>query len=126
MLGRAVATQARTRIPEGPTPLPRWCDSSGSTTNGREAKIVLRPRRKPALQLVLAPGGELAVRVRATSLDPALLTFVLRTVFGGEGGAAGKGSEFPCEVLYLGRNDEELARRSFRHLGEGLQVEVAE
>jgi hypothetical protein len=107
-------------------PPPRWCDSSGSTTNGRETKTVLRPRRKPALQLLLTPGGELAVRVCATSLDPALLTFVLRTVFGGEGGASGKGSEFPCEVLYLGRNDEELARRSLRHLGEGLQVEVAE
>jgi hypothetical protein len=107
-------------------PLPRWCVSSSSTTNGREAGTVLRPRRKPALQLVLPPGGELAVRVCATSLDPALLTFFLRISFGGEGGAAGKGSEFPCEVLYLGRNDEELARRSLRHLGEGLQVEVAE
>lgn len=106
--------------------LPRWCDSPGSTTHPREAKTVLRVCRKPALQLVLAPGGELAVRVCATSLDPALLTFVLRISFGGEGGAAGKGSEFPCEVLYLGRNDEELARRSFGHLGEGLQVEVAE
>jgi hypothetical protein len=106
--------------------LPRWCDSSSSTTKGREAKIVFRPRREPALQLVLAPGGELAVRVCATSLDPALLTFVLRAVFSGERGTAGKGSEFPCEVLYLRRNDEELARRSLRHLGEGLQVEVAE
>ena len=107
-------------------PPPRWCDSSSSTTNGRETKTVLRPRLKPVLQLVLAPGGELAVGVCATNLDPALLTFVLRIVFGGEGGAAGKGSEFPCKVLYLGRNDEELARRSLRHLGEGLQVEVAE
>jgi hypothetical protein len=107
-------------------PPPRRCDSSSRTTNGREAKTVLRLRLKPFLQLVLAPGGELAVGVCATNLDPALLSFVLRTVFGSEGGAAGKGSEFPREVLYLGRNDEELARRSFRHLGEGLQVEVAE
>src|SRR5688500_1487918 len=99
---------------------PRYCVSSGSTTNGREAKTLLRPPRKPALQLVLAPGGELAVRVCAPSLNPALLTLVLRVVFAGEGGAAGKGSEGPCEVLYLGRNDEELARRSLRHLGEGF------
>ena len=106
--------------------LPRWCDSSGSTTHPREAKTLLRPRRKPALQLVLPPGGELAVRVCATSLDPALLTFLLRAVFSSEGGAAGKGCEFPCEVLYLGRNDEELARRSLRHLRESFQVEVAE
>ena len=105
-------------------PLPRWCDSSSSTTNGREAGTVLRPY--PALQLVLPPCRKLAVRVCAPSLDPALLAFVLRAVFAGEGGAAGKGPEFPCEVLYLGRNDEELARRSFGHLGEGLQVEVAE
>ena len=107
-------------------PLPRWCDSSGSTTNGRETKTVLRPRRKPALQLLLTPGGELAVRACAPSLDPALSTFFLRAVFGSEGGAAGKGSEGPCEVLYLRRNDEEFARRSLRHLGEGFQVEVAE
>jgi hypothetical protein len=105
-------------------PLPRWYDSSSSTTNGRVAGTVLLPY--PALQLVLPPGRKLAVRVCAPSLDPALLTFVLRIAFGGEGGAAGKGSEFPCEVLYLGRNDEELARRPLRHLGEGLQVEVAE
>ncbi|HEX5973816.1 MAG TPA: PHB depolymerase family esterase [Rubrobacteraceae bacterium] len=120
------ATQARTRIPEGPMPLPRWCDSSSSTTSGRETKTVIRPRRKPALQLVFGPGGKLAVRVCASSLDPALLTFALRAIFADEGGAAGKGSEFPCEVLYLGRNYEELARRPLRHLGEGLQVEVAE
>src|SRR5215217_7237758 len=126
MPGRAGATQARTRIPEGPMPLPRWCVSSSSTTNGREAGTVLRPRRKPALQLVLPPGGELAVRVCVPSLDPTWLTFALRAVFAGEGCAASKGSECPCEVLYLGRNDEELARRSLRHLGEGLQVEVAE
>jgi hypothetical protein len=87
---------------------------------------VLRPRRQPALQLVLPPGRKLAVWIRAPSLEPALLTFALRVVFAGEGRAAGKGSEFPCEVLYLGRNDEELARWSLRHLGEGLQVEVAE
>jgi poly(hydroxyalkanoate) depolymerase family esterase len=120
------ATQARTRIPEGPMPLPRWCDSSSSTTSGRETKTVIRPRRKPALQLVFGPGGKLAVRVCASSLDPALLTFALRAIFADEGGAARKGSEFPRKVLYLGRNDEQLARRSFRHLGEGLQVEVAE
>src|SRR5687768_5560169 len=98
-------------------PLPRWCASSSSTTNGREAGTLLRPGRKPALQLVLAPGGELAVRVCIPSLDLALPTFALRAVFAGEGGATGKGSEGPCEVLYLGRNDEELARRSLRHLG---------
>src|SRR5918994_7721496 len=124
MPGRAGATQARTRIPEGPMPLPRWCDSSSSTTNGREAGTVLRPY--PALQLVLPPGRKLAVRACAPSLDPALLTFALRAVFAGEGCAAGEGCEGPCEVLYLGRNDEEFARRSLRHLGEGLQVEVAE
>jgi hypothetical protein len=105
-------------------PLPSWCDSSSSTTNGREAGTVLRPY--PALQLVLPPCRKLAVRVCAPSLVPALLAFVLRAFFAGEGGAAGKGPEFPYEVLYLGRNDEELARRSFGHLGEGLQVEIAE
>src|SRR5215211_7320557 len=126
MPGRAGATQGRTRIPEGPMPLPRWCDSSSSTTSGRETKMVIRPHRKPALQLVFGPGGKLAVRVCASSLDPALLPFALRAIFAGQGGAAGKGSEFPRKVLYLGRNHEELARRSFRHLGEGLQVEVAE
>jgi hypothetical protein len=56
----------------------------------REAGTVLLPY--PALQLLLPPGRKLAVRVCAPSLDPALLTFVLRAVFAGEGGAAGKGS----------------------------------
>ena len=53
---------------------------------------MLRLRLKPFLQLVLAPGGELAVRACFPSLDPALPAFVLRAVFAGEGGAAGKGS----------------------------------
>ena len=64
------------------------------------------PRWRPALQRVLPPGLKLAVRVCAWSLEPASLPFVLRAVLACEGGAAGEGSEFPCEVLYLGRNDE--------------------
>src|SRR5215204_2710938 len=78
------------------------------------------------LQRVLAPSRKLAVRVCVSSLNTASPSFVLLAILAGEGGAAGQGSECPCEVLYLGRHDEELARRSLRHLGEGLQVEVAE
>src|ERR687889_556536 len=104
--------------------MPRGCNSSGSPKNVREAGTV--PPPSPALKLVPPPCRKLAVRACAPSLDPALLAFVMRAVFAGEGGAAGKGREFPCEVLYLGRNDEELARRSFGHLGEGLQVEIAQ
>jgi hypothetical protein len=63
-------------------------------------------RQRTALQRVLPPGLKLAVRVCVWSLEPASLPFVLRSVLACEGGAAGEGSEFPCEVLYLGRNDE--------------------
>jgi poly(hydroxyalkanoate) depolymerase family esterase len=103
-----------------------YTDPRGPDASAERAGALLRLPRKPALQLVLPPRRKLAVRVCAAGLDPALLTFVLRAVLAGEGGAAGEGSEFPCEVLYLGRNDEELARRSLRHLRESFQVEVAE
>ena len=72
---------------------PRGPDASAEIVRffGQHYKRRGRGGLKP-LQLVLTPGGELAVRACFPSLDPTLPAFVLRAVLAGEGGAAGKGS----------------------------------
>src|SRR5829696_2879013 len=121
--GPAGATPARTRTPRVPTPRPRWCVSSCSTRRRRRDGPI---PPGGVLDRSTPPGRKLAVGLRGRGLQATLLFFALRVVLVGQGGTAGQGPDRAGEVLYLGGDHEELARRSLGHLGEGLQVEVAQ
>src|SRR5215207_1385776 len=121
--GPAGATPARTPTRRARTRPPRCCVSSGSIEDiSRRCSI----RGRTFLQRVFPSGRELAVRASVRSVEPALLALALGVVLAGQRGTAGQGADGASEVLYLGGDHEELARRALRHLGKGLQVEVAQ
>ena len=106
--------------------LPRWCDSPGSTTHPREAKTVLLVCRKPALQLVLAPGG-------SSPLGSAPRAWIRRCSPSSCGSPSvareappARAPSFPARSCISEGTTKSLLAGPFAISGEGLQVEVAE
>src|SRR5918999_6160358 len=94
---------------------PRRCELPYAQACSRASPT--RPFGRRSLGLEIRARAGRAIR----GVDPALVP--LRGALVGEGCAAGEGADRPGEVLYLGGDHEELARRALRHLGERPEVE---